>query len=360
MRKYTILIIAFLINGFVSKAYNTQPPAKDNDIDISVIVQTAQRAYYTNNDYEKAMGILSKASKYLKASQKSKYEDIVNVNWHQAKFTLFEKGATVAKPFIEGLMKDIESYHTHLSTGFSYSDNAVNLLLSDNVSKHFIYYPGGVQVISSMLDYFIKIYKKDFSGEQHLRMFQSLRSYIYLLTGNLKPALDLSAEAMRKADEYEKYMYAVNYGHALFLNKQGAEKTIEQYQTAFKLNEELVSKTLLMDFQTLRQFSFDISALKNYESQIKVKYLKKFYKRPYITEIKDNSEAKKVGLRVGDIIEMYNNEIIYDIEMFGIDRMSERFKQNQKSREIKVVRNGQRLTFTVAPGLLGVYLDYKK
>ena len=78
------------------------------------------------------MNILTKAAKYLKLNQESKYEDMVNVNWLQAKFTLFEKGATIAKPIIDDLMKDIELYHANLSSGFSYSDNAVNLMLSPN------------------------------------------------------------------------------------------------------------------------------------------------------------------------------------------------------------------------------------
>ncbi|GEM_PF-5798491 len=359
MTRRTILIAAVLFACFSLKAY-TQTSEKDKDIDISTIIQVAQREYYVNNNYDKAMVILSKAAKYLGLKNDSKYQEIVDVNWFQIKFTLLEKGAISAQPFVENLMKGIEAYHANLSNGFSLYDNAVNLMLSDNISKHFIYYPNGIQVIDSMLDSFTRVYKEDFLGEQHFRMFQNLKSYINLLNGDIKSALNLLSEVMEKADEYEKIAYAMNYGHVLFFSKQGTEKTIEQYKGALKLNEEFIAKSLLMDFQTLRQYNLDVSGLKNYENQVRTNYVKKFYKRPYITEIKNNSEAEKVGLKVGDIIELYNNDLVYDIEMFGIERMSERFKPNLKPREIKILRNGQRLTFTVNPGLLGVYLEYEK
>lgn len=356
MKKYVVLIIALVISG---ASLNAQ--SGDKDIDIDVIIQAAQRAYYSNNDYNKAMDILAKAAKYLQLSETPKYNEIIDVNWTQIKITLLEKGAATAQPLVENLMARIEAYHSKLQAGFSLDDNTNNLMLGENISKYFIYYPNGIQIIGSMLDSFIKIYKNDFSGEEHLRSFQSSRSYIYLLSGDLKSALNLSTAVMSKAGELEKCMYAINYGHALFFNNQGVEKAIAQYKLAFELDDELVSKSLLMDFQILRQFNFDMSGLKDYESQVKAKYLKnKYYKSPYITEIKINSQAEKVGLKAGDIIESYNNELVYDIEMFGIDRMSDRFEQNLKSREIKVLRNGQHLTFNVAPGLLGVYLDYKK
>ncbi|NVO08793.1 MAG: hypothetical protein HXX16_02420 [Bacteroidales bacterium] len=359
MTRRTILIVAVLFACFSLKAYS-QTLEKDKDIDVSTIIQVAQREYYVNNNYDKAMAILSKAAKYLGLKNDSKYQEIVDVNWFQIKFTLLEKGAISAQPLVENLMKGIEAYHANLSNGFSFYDNAVNLMLSDNISKHFIYYPNGIQVIGSMLDSFIKIYQEDFLGEQNLRMFQNSKSYIDLLNGDVKSALSLLSEIMEKADEYEKDKPDVNYGHALFFSKQGVEKAIEQYKGALKLDEEFIAKSLLMDFQTLRQYNLDVSGLKNYENQVRTNYVKKFYKRPYITEIKNNSEAEKVGLKVGDIIELYNNDLVYDIEMFGIERMSERFKQNLKSREVKVLRNGTRLTFTVTPGLLGVYMDYEK
>jgi hypothetical protein len=359
MKKSTLLIIVILINGLSLKTYS-QTSAKESSIDINSIVKIAQRAYFENNDYEKAMGILSKAANYLQLKKDSKYEDIIDVNWTQIQITLLERGAVVAQPIVENLMKSIGAYHAKLATGFSYSDNAQNLLLSDNISKNFFYYPNGIKVIGSMLDFFIGIYKKDFSGEEQLRLFESSRSYLYLLSGNLKAALDLSAEVMGKADQSEKFMYAMSYGHALFFNNKGIEKAIAQYKLAFELNDELIAKSLLMDFETLRQFHFDLSALKDYESQIKAKYLKKYYKRPYIKEVTNNSQAEKIGLKAGDIIELYNNDLIYDIEMFGIERKSERFNPNLKPREIKVLRNGQHLTFTVAPGLLGIYMDYEK
>jgi tetratricopeptide (TPR) repeat protein len=359
MKKSILLIIVILINCLSIKTYS-QNAGKEKDIDISIIKKAAKRAYYENNDYGKAISILSKAANYLQLKKESKYEDIIDVSWTQIQITLLEKGAVIAQPLVENLMKSIEAYHAKLATGFSYSDNAQNLLFSDNISKNFIYYPNGIQVIGSMFDSFIEIYKKDFSGEEQLRIFQSSRSYIYLLNGNLKSALDLSADIMAKSDESEKCMYAINYGHVLFLNKQGTEKAIEQYKAAFKLDEQLIAKSLLMDFQTLRQFHFDLSVLKDYESQIKAKYLKKYYKRPYVKEAMSNSVADKVGLKAGDVIELYNNNLVYDIEMFCNERRSERFKQDQKPREIKVLRNGQHLTFTVVPGLLGVYLDYEK
>jgi hypothetical protein len=324
------------------------------------IIQAAQRAYYINKDYDKAIAILSKASNYLQLKSDSKYEDIINVNWEQIQITLYEKGATTALPLVQSLMKTIDSYHSKLSTGFTPSENAVNLLLGENVSKNFLFYPNGTQVIRLLTDDFIQIYQNDKAGVQYVRMFKSSKSYIGLLDGDLKSALALSSEIMGQADDIEKCMYAMNYGHALFLNKQGVEKAINQYKIAALLDEETIYKSLLMDFQTLRQHNLDLSLLNDYENQIKTKYLKKYYKKLYIKEIVSGSQAEKVGLKLGDIIELYNNEMVYDIELFCNERRAEHFNPNLKPREIKVLRNGQYLTFTVVSGLIGVYLDYEK
>jgi C-terminal processing protease CtpA/Prc len=78
---------------------------------------------------------------------------------------------------------------------------------------------------------------------------------------------------------------------------------------------------------------------------------------PIITEVLPDSQAQKLGLRVGDILSEYDGKPARNTAAFIHGRAAE--KPGGPTKELKVLRDRDMITFKVAPGLMGARLSDK-
>ena len=77
-------------------------------------------------------------------------------------------------------------------------------------------------------------------------------------------------------------------------------------------------------------------------------------------EVTPSSQADNAGIKVGDVIEYYDGDLIYDGYMFTAEQRSDEFYNVKKEREIKINRNGEILSFILQSGRMGFMWQYEQ
>jgi YD repeat-containing protein len=77
--------------------------------------------------------------------------------------------------------------------------------------------------------------------------------------------------------------------------------------------------------------------------------------RVVIKSVESGSQGEQLGLKVGDILLTYAGREIANTPSFISGRRDER--QGENPRELVILREGERLTFSIKPGLIGAVLE---
>ncbi|MFU2207833.1 TIR domain-containing protein [Solidesulfovibrio sp. C21] len=177
-----------------------------------------------------------------------------------------------------------------------------------------------------------------------------------LLSIEINTAITLGKKALQLASGEPPIRAAL--AHALLAAGNVAD-AMEIYNAMLKLDDEYagsISWSLYQDLLLLQKRGLPVAGTESLRRQLEKKLAAKLNKGVTVVSVQDDSQAARLGIKVGDRIILYDNEPILDINEFAWARGIEQLEAVDAPRTITVVQDGKERKIQVHAGLLGVGL----
>ena len=325
--------------------------------DIEVLKQAALW-HAERNEFVESLDLLRRACVSVHNAEASSLESICSLGLLSIEMTARYRGFNGLEEHAQWILSEVER-HIGRHPGKDVDDEEAGQLsnLSGKLTELLCRFRDGPPVALAANLRLARLLGEDKRSSRQ-QLYQSsilsIAAWSALLSGDIDTAVMLGRKSVQVGND--NFQVWINLAHALLASGKVSD-AMRIYTTMLKQDDDysgLISQSIYQDIFLLKNRGVPVSGTDALCRQLKEKLVAKFNNGVAVINVLGDSQAAKLGIKVGDRIIRYDNEPILDINEFGWDRRIEQFEAVDASRMMTLVRDGQKRELQVRAGLLGI------